>query len=106
VERWCSAELDRFRGALLLSLPEPDEEAAEAAFRRSIAVTHKDDAKIWQLRAATSLARLWAEQGRRAKVHGLLAPIYGWFTESFDTADLKGATPTCLLWALGRHTPG
>ena len=90
-ERWCSAELDRFRGALLLALADPDEDAAEAAFRRSIAIARKHDAKIWQLRAASSLAQLWRDEGRRAEAHDLLAPVYDWFTEGFDTADLKGA---------------
>jgi predicted ATPase len=90
-ERWCRAELDRLSGALLLCQAHPDEDAAEAAFHRSIAVAREQSAKIWELRAATDLARLWRDQGRRAEAHDLLAPVYGWFTEGFDTADLKEA---------------
>jgi predicted ATPase len=75
----------------LLSLPDPDEEAAETALHQSIAVAQEQGAKLWELRGAVSLARLWAEQGRRAEGHVLLASIYGWFTEGFDTADLKEA---------------
>ena len=75
----------------MLSLPNADEEAAEAALHQSIAVAQEQGAKLWELRAAVSLARLWGEQGRRAEAHGLLAPIYGWFTEGFDTAHLKEA---------------
>ena len=90
-ERWCEAELHRLRGKLLLCLPGPDKHAAEAAFRESIAVAREQSARLWELRAATSLARLWAEQGKRAQAHDLLAPVYGWFTEGFDTADLKDA---------------
>jgi predicted ATPase len=56
-----------------------------------MAVAQTQGAKLWELRAATSLARLWAEQGRRAESHDLLAPVYGWFTEGFETADLKDA---------------
>ena len=68
-----------------------DARAAEACFRRAIAVAQEQQARLWELRAATSLARLWAEQGKRAQARDLLAPIYGWFTEGFETADLKDA---------------
>jgi len=90
-ERWFEAELHRLLGALLLTTPERDPLGAEACFQRALAVARGQEARLWELRAATSLARLWAEQGRRAEGHDLLAPIYGWFTEGFDTADLKDA---------------
>jgi predicted ATPase len=64
---------------------------AEQSFRTSLEVARAQQARSCELRAATSLARLWADQGKRAKAHDLLAPIYGWFTEGFDTADLKDA---------------
>jgi predicted ATPase len=63
----------------------------EACFCRALEVAREQQAKLWELRAATSLARLWAEQGERQRARDLLAPIYGWFTEGFDTADLKDA---------------
>ena len=66
-------------------------DAAEADFREAIALAREMSAKGWELRAATSLAGLWGEQGRRAGARDLLAPVYGWFTEGFDTADLKEA---------------
>jgi predicted ATPase len=87
--RWIEAELHRLRGKLQLALPEPDQSEAEACFHRALAVAHEQQAKLWGLRAATSLARLWRHQRRRNEAHDLLAPIYGWFTEGFDTADLK-----------------
>jgi predicted ATPase len=89
--RWIEAELHRFRGELRLALPESDQSEAEACFCRALAVASEQQAKLWELRAATSLARLWRDQRRRNEAHDLLAPIYGWFTEGFDTADLKDA---------------
>ena len=74
---------------LLLALPQPDQAQAENCFRQALAVAREQDAKMWELRAATSLSRLWAGQGKRAMAHDLLAPIYGWFTEGFETADLR-----------------
>jgi predicted ATPase len=68
-----------------------EEELAEADFRDAIALAREMSAKAWELRAAMSLARLWRDQGRRAEVRDLLAPVYGWFTEGVDTADLKDA---------------
>jgi class 3 adenylate cyclase/predicted ATPase len=85
-ERWFAAEVHRLRGELLLSLFDPSK--AEECFLRATKVAHGQKAKLWELRAATSLARLWAEQRERQKAHDLLAPIYGWFTEGFETADL------------------
>ena len=71
--------------------PEPDASKAEAYFERAIAIAREQKAKSWELRAATSLARLWRDQGKRQQARDLLAPIYGWFTEGFDTLDLKQA---------------
>jgi predicted ATPase len=90
-ERWFEGELHRRTGEMLLDLPEPDEAEAGIRFRRAVEVARRQDAKMWELRAATSLARLWAGQGEQRKAHDLLAPIYGWFSEGFDTADLKEA---------------
>jgi predicted ATPase len=70
----------------------PDQSAeAEACFHQALAVARDQGACLWELRAATSLARLQGEQGRRAEAYDLLAPVYGWFTEGFDTPDLKDA---------------
>ena len=81
------------KGELLLrvtrSLPHATE--AEASFRQALDIAHRQQAKSWELRAATSLARLWQRQGKRVEAHDLLAPLYGWFTEGFDTADLQDA---------------
>jgi predicted ATPase len=90
-ERWFEAELHRLKGEVLLSLSKRDGAEAESSFKRAIQVARGHGAKMWELRAATSLARLWADQGRRADAHDLLAPVYGWFTEGFDAADLKDA---------------
>jgi len=65
--------------------------AAEDSYRRALAVARQQSAKFWELRAALDLARLWRDQGRRTEARDLLAPIYGWFTEGFDTLDLKEA---------------
>jgi len=83
------AELHRLDGELRLRLDTPDEQRAEANFRRALEIARQQQAKSWELRAAMSLARLRAEQGRRLEARDLLAPVYGWFTEGFDTADLK-----------------
>jgi predicted ATPase len=71
--------------------PEPDPARAEAYFDRALAVARQQQAKSWELRAAMSMARLWRDQGKRDKARELLAPVYGWFTEGFDTLDLKQA---------------
>jgi len=97
--RWIEAELHRLRGELLLALPDPDQPEAEACFRQALAVAGDQGARLWELRAATSLARLWRDQDRCAQANDLLAPVYGWFTEGFDTADLKDAK--ALLDELG-----
>src|SRR5260370_40807446 len=90
-EKWCEADIHRTAGEIALMLPEPDAAKAEAHFERAIAIAREQQAKSWELRAATSLARLWQSQGRRSEAHDRLAPIYGWFTEGVDTLDLKEA---------------
>jgi class 3 adenylate cyclase/predicted ATPase len=86
--RW-EAELHRLKGVALVGLNRLDE--AEAAFEEALRIARMQQAKTYELRAATTLARLWGEQGRREEARDLLAPVYGWFTEGFETADLKQA---------------
>jgi len=81
--------MHRVRGDLYLSIH--DDGAAEASFREAISVAQHQSARAWELRAAMSLARLWRDQGKRDEARELLAPVYGWFTEGFDTLDLKEA---------------
>jgi class 3 adenylate cyclase/predicted ATPase len=88
-ERWLEAELHRQRGQLLLQQGNP--EAAEQLYRKALSIAREQEAKLWELRAAVSLARLRRDQDRHAEARDLLAPIYGWFTEGFDTPDLKDA---------------
>jgi predicted ATPase len=83
------AEIHRLKGELLLA--QGDEAGAEARFRRAIEVAREQSAKSWELRATTSLCRLWQKQGKRRKARRELAGVYNWFTEGFDTADLKEA---------------
>jgi predicted ATPase/class 3 adenylate cyclase len=90
-ERWWEAELHRVAGEIALLSPEPDAAKAEAYFERALAVARKQQAKSWELRGALSMARLWRDQGKRDEARALLAPVYGWFTEGFDTLDLKEA---------------
>ena len=90
-ERWCEAEVNRIAGEIALKSPEPDAAKAEAYFERALAVARQQQAKSWELRAAMSMARLWRDQGKRDEARDLLAPVYGWFTEGFDTLDLKEA---------------
>jgi predicted ATPase len=85
------AEIHRLRGELTGRLPHPDPAKAVDSFRTALAITCEQGTRGYELRAATSLARLWLKQGRRSEAHDLLAPLYGWFTEGFDTADLKDA---------------
>jgi len=80
--------MHRLKGELLLRQASPFEEV-EAYFRQAIEIARDQQAKSLELRAATSLSRLWQRQGKRTEAHGLLAPIYGWFTEGFDTTDLQ-----------------
>ena len=90
-ERWFEAEINRIAGEIALKSPEPDAAKAEAYFERALAVARQQQAKSWELRAAMSLARLWRDQGKVQQARELLAPVYGWFTEGFDTRDLKEA---------------
>ena len=90
-EQFCAAELHRLRGKLLLACSAEPHAEAEACFQQALTIARRQQAKSWELRAATSLSRLWQQQGKRAEARGLLAPIYGWFTEGFDTADLQEA---------------
>jgi predicted ATPase len=90
-ETWCEAEVHRVAGEIALKSPEPETAKAEAYFERALAVARHQQAKSWELRAAMSMARLWRDQGKRDEARGLLAPVSGWFTEGFDTLDLKQA---------------
>jgi predicted ATPase len=90
-ERWWAAEVSRLRGVLLLRQPGTPQEEAEAWLQRALDVARRQQAKSLELRAAMSLAQLWQQQGKRAEAHALLASIFGWFTEGFDTADLQEA---------------
>ena len=85
------AEDHRIAGEIALKSPEPDVAKVEAYLERALAVARKQQAKSWELRAAMSMARLWRDQGKKQQARELLAPVYGWFTEGFDTRDLKEA---------------
>jgi predicted ATPase len=97
-ERWIDVELHRLRGDLMCRLPRPDPDEAERSFRTALSIAREQGAKGFELRAATSLAQLWGDDGRREEARELLAPVYGSFTEGFDTVDLKEAK--ALLAAL------
>jgi class 3 adenylate cyclase/predicted ATPase len=90
-EKWCEAEVNRTAGEIALKSPAPDVAKAQAYFERALAVARAQQAKSWELRTAMSMARLWRGQGKRDEARALLAPVYGWFTEGFDTLDLKEA---------------
>jgi class 3 adenylate cyclase/predicted ATPase len=90
-EKWCEAELNRVAGEISLMSPVRNAVRAEAYFESALAVARMQQAKSWELRAAMSLARLWRSQGKVQQARELLAPVYGWFTEGFDTRDLKEA---------------
>ena len=90
-ERWFEAEVHRIAGEIALMGPGPDAAKAEACFERALAVARAQQAKSWEMRAATSLARLRRDRGKQDEARELLAPVYGWFTEGFDTLDLKEA---------------
>jgi len=90
-EKWGEAEVNRIAGEIALKSLAPDTEKAEKHFGRALAVARQQQAKSWELRAAMSMARLWRDQGKLQQARELLAPVYGWFTEGFDTLDLKEA---------------
>jgi predicted ATPase len=90
-ERYYEAELYRLQGELLLARSAAHHAEAATCFRHALDVARHQQAKSLELRAATSLSRLWQQRGKQADAHALLAPIYGWFTEGFDTKDLQEA---------------
>jgi predicted ATPase/class 3 adenylate cyclase len=90
-QRWFEAEVNRMAGEVVRRSPELDAARVEAYFERALAIAREQQAKSWELRAAMSMARLWRDQGKRQQAHDLLAPVYNWFTEGFDTLDLKEA---------------
>ena len=98
-EKWYEAEINRIAGEIVRKSPKPDAAKAEAYFDRALAVARQQQAKPWELRAAMSLARLWRDQAKVQQARELLAPVYAWFTEGFDTLDLKEAK--ALLSELG-----
>jgi class 3 adenylate cyclase/predicted ATPase len=100
-ESWFEAEIKRVAGEIALLSPDPDATKAEEYFEHALAVARQQQAKSWELRAAASMARLWYNQGKRQQAHDLLAPVYDWFTEGFDTRDLKEAK--ALLQELGQR---
>jgi predicted ATPase len=90
-QHFYDAELHRLRAEILLDMDGNAVEEAEALFHQSLQIARRQEAKAFELRAATSLARLWQRQGKRDAAHALLAPLYAWLTEGFDTRDLKDA---------------
>jgi predicted ATPase len=90
-ERWSEPELYRLKGKLLLQQNSDNEAEAETCFTQAITIAQNQQAKSWELRAATSLATLWQRQGKRHEAYDLLSPVYSWFTEGCDTADLQDA---------------
>jgi predicted ATPase len=90
-DRYCEAETYRLKGMLLLEQDDSNAGEAQRCFQRAIEIARKQSAKSYELRATTSVARLYASQGHRHEARTMLADIYGWFTEGFDTADLKDA---------------
>jgi predicted ATPase len=90
-ERWFEPEATREAGEIALITPEPDTAKAQTYFERALVVARQQQAKSWELRASVSLARLWRDQGKPQQARELLAPVYGWFMEGFDTRDLKEA---------------
>jgi len=102
-ERWFEPELHRLKAEALIASTPGDLTGAEASLDRALVVAREQGARFWELRAATTLARLWRGQGRRREAGDLLAPVYGWFTEGFDTPTLQAAKD--LLDELGLTTP-
>ena len=102
VDRWLEhaheAEIYRIQGDILLGQESPESQAAEESYQQAIRVAQAQHAKGWELRAAIALARLWQSQGKTREAHDLLVPVYDWFTEGFDTADLKEAKALLEAW--------
>jgi predicted ATPase len=90
-EHWYESELLRLKAEMLLAQPKPRTVQADQCLTAAISLAQKQEAKFWELRAAATLAELWAHQKRPSEARDLLAPVYGWFTEGFDTLDLKEA---------------
>jgi predicted ATPase len=90
-ERWYEPELHRLKGDLLLQHNAGNQAEAESAFHHALIISRNQQTKSFELRTAASLATLWQQQGKRQEAYDLLAPVYNWFTEGFDTADLKDA---------------
>ena len=90
-EKWFEAEMHRMAGEIAMMSSKRDDASAEAYFERALATARKQQAKSWELRAAMSMAQLWRDQRKRAEARHLLAPVYEWFTEGFDTLDLRRA---------------
>jgi predicted ATPase len=90
-ERWYESELYRLKGELLLQQNSDNQAEAENCFQQAVDIARNQQAKSWELRASTSLARLWLSQGKRDEARQVLGDVYGWFTEGFDTPDLKDA---------------
>ena len=97
-ERFWEGELHRLKGTLLLARSAEPQAEAEACFQQALAIARRQQARSWELRAALSLSRLWQQQGKRDAARALLAEVYGWFTQGFDTVDLQEAR--ALLEAL------
>jgi predicted ATPase len=98
-DRYWETELHRLKGEMLLIQAIPDKAQAESCFQQALAIARRQEAKALELRAAMSLSRLWQQQGKCAEAHALLAPIYGWFSEGFDTADLQEAKALLDAWS-------
>jgi len=98
-EHFYEAELQRLKGEFLLQLSSDSQYEAEACFQHAMTIAQHQGAKAWELHTATSLARLWQHQGKGQEARELLAPIYGWFTEGFDTADLQEAKALLDEWS-------
>ncbi len=90
-QRWCLSDLHRVRGEILLGCWPRNDAAAECAFMRAIDISRSQAARLFELKASLSLARLWHDQGKHTEAYDLLAPIYDWFTEGFDTRELLEA---------------
>jgi predicted ATPase len=90
-ERWCEAEVHRMAGEIALRQSQLDVSKAETHFARALAIAQEQRAKSWELRAATSIARVWRDRGKQNEARDLLAPVFGWFTEGFNTLDLAQA---------------